>query len=784
MQPPNQATGQSRHAQAHTNGRAAIFLALTATLLACALISSAAQALVLPDNRHYEEVTPVHMNGARAEPVFSSQDGEDVFYDATAPFAGSSGGADTSPYGAQRTSTGWQSTQLLPPAGEHFDGKLIGGPVDDFSPLGFGKSLISLSNPFDSIAGLYTKNNIALYIQESGGAGGLAPASEVNTTPQSGVGGNADSAYYYGGSVDLTHLFYINEPISVNETAAPYQLFEDYQTGGGWHYRYVAVEGPNNPDGSGKMIDGCGSVLGSGGLANGGTGPGTPVSAAVHTLFHAVSPDGSTVFFTAVRCRKEFGVVQEPGVNELFARVNGATTVPISEPAVSTCSTANFFEHPTPSFCADAQFEGASKDGSKVFFTTTQAEVSGVTDSTKNLYEAEIDGSSVTRMTQVSTGDAGGEGARVQGVVRISDDGSHVYFVAQGALTNVPGPEGQTAQSGADNLYVNDAGTTSFIGDLCSGLDMSGLVADARCPSSSQDHLWNFEPSVGAGNEDSDVHSAWAAPFGSTDSNGQFLVFQSYARLTSDDTDTARDVYEYDSQTGSLVRISKGRGGFDNDGNNNAFDANLPTVSNSVRGAAADGELQTGVGGEEYGDGRPVSNDGSYVFFTTSEALEPDDVNNAPDVYEWHDGLVSLISDGQNLGTRLGGNSGTANGFIATSASGRDVFIVTPDVLVPGGGVSIAGIYDARIGGGFSVANVPPPCQEDACQGAISATPSFAAPTSATYSSGEGGNATATSPTVKAKPKKKAKAKKRPKAKRPNKKATHKKNTRAAKGGK
>ncbi len=56
----------------------------------------------------------------------------------------------------------------------------------------------------------------------------------------------------------------------------------------------------------------------------------------------------------------------------------------------------------------------------------------------------------------------------MQGVVRISEDGSHVYFVARGVLASNANAEGQTAVQGADNLYVSDTGAheTRFVGEL------------------------------------------------------------------------------------------------------------------------------------------------------------------------------------------------------------------------------------------------------------------------------------------------------------------------------
>ncbi len=49
--------------------------------------------------------------------------------------------------------------------------------------------------------------------------------------------------------------------------------------------------------------------------------------------------------------------------------------------------------------------------------------------------------------------------------------------------------------------------------------------------------------------------------------NGQFLAFTSTADLTAGDTSTAAQAFEYDAETGSLVRVSIGQGGFNDNGN-------------------------------------------------------------------------------------------------------------------------------------------------------------------------------------------------------------------------
>jgi hypothetical protein len=750
----------------------ALILAVCAVVVA-GLAAGVASSLAvnLPDGRAYEEVTPVHMDGGQSYPDLASPDGNKLFYSANKGFTGESGGYAHIPYVAERTSTGWQTHSLLPPAAQYSAAKLW-SHIEDWSS-DFKSYLIELGPPFFDPSGGAKADE---YLVEAGGGNSFTATNPIDTTPhgdiiQTDETKTEQGSEIEGASSDLSHVVRGLIPSRSGQSLGRAPLFD--VTGfrsGVPHSQLVEVTGPNNADGSGTLITDCGAILGSGTWSTVG-----------HTAFHAVSSDGSKIFFETNPGSVEslfypspwctFG----PPVREIFARVNDSQTTPISEPSVAYCPEINPSSGPGPNggpfgtnaLCKSAQFEGASMDGSKVFFTTTQAEVPGDADTTNDLYEYDFARPAGQNLVEVSAGDAtagtpGSEHADVKGVVRISDDGSHVYFVAQGVLTTTPGPEDQTAQNGADNLYVYDEGTTKFIGELCSGLSLSGSVADSRCPSVEGDSLWG---GVSAGVAGVDNHAAWAAPFGSTIADGRFLVFDTVAQLIAAgpeaDTDTAQDVYKYDSQTGALVRVSTGRDGADHNGNNDSFAATIPTIDNLNYGANASGELRPNKSGE----GRPVSNDGSYVFFSTSGALESDDVNDAPDVYEWHNGLVSLISDGQNPGKLAYSSQDVevdANLFIGSSETGSDVFFESPDVLVPQGGFSSEVIYDARIGGGFQPASAPPPCREDACQGSISATPTFPLPTSASYV-GEGNLPTVVAPAAKPKVKKAAKPKKKPK---------------------
>jgi hypothetical protein len=433
---------------------------------------------------------------------------------------------------------------------------------------------------------------------------------------------------------------------------------------------------------------------------------------------NAISKDGKTVFFSGL-CGGQY---------EIFARIDngepGAHTVAVSEPTAegcAACDTALGVRSP-------GYFVGASRDGLKVFFTTKQPLLEGA--SGENLYEYDISAPVGERVVRISRSE-GVASPSVEGVLQVSEDGSRVYFVATGVLTENPNSQGQKAAAGLDNLYVYDSESQSmaFIATL-SGNDAELWQGDTDSPIP----------------KDSDVTP-----------NGRFLVFASHTLLTPDDTSTAAQIFEYDALTGALVRVSIGEGGYKEDGNmqlapnllgepntdagfvnpNDAALSEFPANYEAPYAAAAYGR-ELVVAEDESG--------GSYVFFVSSDALVKGALNfvqvhpvgvqgedlekqfgavYAENVYEYHDGQVYLISDGRDVSA---GEKLSNVQLLGTDPSGRDVFFTTTDQLVGEDTDSQLDIYDARIGGGFPEPPAPVECSGDTCQGALSAPPVLLSP--------------------------------------------------------
>jgi len=694
----------------------------------------------LPDCRAYEMVSPPYTEGFNVKEsgslftaLATSSLGTGPVVFGESAFVGDSfgvfAGAENSnkPFGGQyvftRGVSGWSTTSFNPPY--------------SMFPDGLYKPIVSpdlLSSVWELGSALSSVSDLNFYLRDKSGAytviGPVAPPGTIESgpsnIPQFGV-----KPIKLGASEGLSHLIFASideregEPfwpgdstfMEVEEAFNSPSLYEYVGT----HNKAPTMVGVSK---AGKQISQCGTSLGGSVAPNGEILLGA-------SRYNAVSASGGTVFFTAAQggCEgfnpvtKAVEAGEGPPVNEIYARINGKETVEISEPSAQDCSEC---QEGTP---ARAIYTAASADGSKVLFTTTQKLLPADKDSTVDLYEYDFTAPEHHRIVQVSAGGIGdatpGTGAEVQGLTTISPDASHVYFVAKGVLTTDERAgckaafeaekvaEGGRchAQSGADNLYLYEPNPavpgqyeTVFVATLSPGdsADWAGF----QSTTSRVNHV-NVTP------------------------DGRFLLFESTADLTPDDTSTASQLFQYDAVTGSLVRVSKGQDGYSDNGN----------------GSIA-------VGGEP---GRPMqSADGAYVAFESTVPLTPLAAESAGfrSVYEYHKGNVHLISDGHDINSFAGA---PGSSLVGISPSGNDIYFETGDPLVPSDTNTQIGIYDARIDGGFpsSLSGSVSGCSGDACQGSSSSSATVQAPAS----SGLSGAGNHVSPSPDTTPKKTTKKK-------------------------
>lgn len=666
--------------------------------------------LALPDCRAYEQVTPVFKNGGVLErglfigPTVASTEGSRVIGVSIQGFAGTeaSTGArriEGDPYEITRSSSGWVTTPMAPPAT-----RIAANTNYAYNPDS-GSALFSGPNPKTGEDDFYVRS-------QDGALVSIGPA----TPPAAGASGPVENAA--GISRDEESFTYsIREPVQqwpfdATQKSAP-TLYE--YAGAASEPLLVGVTGGAD---SKSLVSVCGTS--SGGAAN--------------RHFGSMSADGRVVFFTAVKCAKGSGEnasVRVP-VNELFARMNGDETMLLSGRAARGCEGAC-----ATSPASAAEFQGASEDGSIAYFTSAQqltgnasedeeasaedngcAAAAGVNGCNLYMYDSGLPaGERLVDVSAVSAGEAGRVAPLVQGVTAISGDGSHVYFVARGVLAGNRNGEGQQAAAGADNLYVYErdgehpGGRLVFITQL--------PAADAG------------EWQAGTANEG--AHS-------NVTPDGRFLVFESDGALTADDTRGVgpAQIYRYDAQSEVLTRVSVGERGYNDDGNAGVAAARI-------------------VAPREYRGDPSMSNDGEYVFFESPTGLTPAAANDVKtgvgvgtgrtyyeeNIYEWHLGRVYLISDGRDTGATGAGTAVSDVRLIGSDASGANVFFTTADQLAPSDTDTQVDVYDARVDGGFPAPVEPHGCVEGECRGAGSLAPVLGEPISQAF---EGAGNTSSQP--------------------------------------
>lgn len=676
--------------------------------------------LALPDCRAYEQVSPVDKAGYGVSSFGPtnfgiSPAGENAAFASTGAFAGAVWSHSLVRYFSRRTPAGWETEAALR------------RPVPDSEPSGPSGADPELDKWVFALQEGVGNFGVAVGGADRGGNWfGLAGGATVEAGPslEDPAGRQISNVNYepFAASPDLSTLLIrtgtqlLPSPEDPRPTTGgrgssrESRIYELSGAGGPSPHLRLLAEIPSSfgePDSQGGTPEGSGCDLDpDGAFEQGG---------------NVVSADGSTVFYVA-----PLAIETGPGADcgegtpnpyALFARIGAAPALLLSAESPTQCSSG----HPCAGAAPEsARFFGASPAGSAAWFTTAQPLIDADTDATEDLYLARLEAGAPKELVQASAGEATahhptpGAGAEVQGVLGVSQDGSHAYFVARGELTSTPDPTtGQAAAPGADNLYAYDAegGALHFIARLCSGPEESGSLPDPACGGNLV--------KVGHGSVLNDG-GLWESPAfkqAELTPDGRYLLFSSFARLTPDDTDDALDVYRFDFATGRLTRVSSARDGNDAGGNDDAFPAEIVPWLAQGPGFAQPNQLA--------GDNsRSISGDGSLVIFRTAAPLTSRDTDlgadpgcgGAPgesgcDVYQWEEdgrgscdeagGCVRLLSDGLDP-------HGTS--VAAIGSSGRDVAFITDRGLAPADTDGIGDVYDAREGGGFPF--VPPgePC--------------------------------------------------------------------------
>jgi hypothetical protein len=722
--------------------------------------------LLLPDCRAYEQVSEREKNGGQVFKEFSlAPSGSRAYYFSGGIFAGAEQDGVGAQYFTHRTESGWRTEPAVV--------NLAQPPT---VPLGVSNANPELDRWLlrqeHGLSSTEPLNATSTYFSMGvAGAGFILHASPVLAPLEGGPRGPFAFSSIEAYSEDLSRLYILTAARLLPEDPRP----DDSQgrlSGASVGDRIYEISGVGTASAALRLVAELppGLEYDESGRDHCAIDPtftfvqrgGTP---------RFTSASGSTLIYTApvettagLPCGEG-----TPNPYGIFARAGASPPLQLNVSTTPQCTAGNpcFESQPTLPI-----YDTVSSDGRRVWFTTKQPLVNADTDETNDLYVAKLNpGGELEELLLASAGEAtqthpapgtgadlgeDGVGGTRDGVLAVSEDGTHAAFESPAVLSEDPNALGQKPVRHANNVYVYDlaSGKTKFVTELCSGPERSGSepgpfpqgdhrvsleqsVPDPACPNASPNivsastpfgdlALWMFKAGV-TGN----VQNVAITP------DGRFLLFSSIGHLTSDDLDERDDLFRYDFQTGQLNRVSIGRRGNDSDGNDNAYVAEFaaPNTTGSSFFNPPGGIGEDGV--------RAISADGSTVLFRTPAPLVSRDTNQTSavggceeligihgrtgcDIYEWDaqghgtcteaGGCVDLISSGR--APRVGDTAAVI------SASGRDILFVTNRNLVPDDTDGVSDIYDARVEGGFHPEHGATPCgSPETCGEALKPAP-------------------------------------------------------------
>ena len=537
------------------------------------------------EGRGFELVSPPDKKGNDVDvlrPVQAGPDGNAVSFTSAGSFADAVSSVSGGSYVARRSAEGWATHAIDLP--QRNPASQIANPTlalstDLTKALVFSSLALTPDAP-DPLAGgnLYLQDNLTGARTFVGGSTNLLIKDDLvpfgNRLP-------------VGASADLSHVVFATSPPLLPGAVPGIRNVYEFADG---RLRLVSLLE------DGTIDAGSGSIGGRARTAR------------------FVSSDGSRVFF-----RSSNGA--------LYLRADGRTSIPIS---VS-------HRAGDPTTPVDARFGGASKDGNVVYFLAdaplTDDSVGGGLRGAA-LYRYEVDTGRLTDETENDQGVPADAGQ----IIEVSENGEYVYFTAYGALAPgaentdirklfvahrgevglvyvLPGSESEGPQqfsSSPNGRYLAFVSATRLSADDTTNPDCVGatgacvevylydsVTGSIRCVSCA---TVDGRPRSGALGQPGDTYGGSYKPTLASDDG--HVVFDTEARLVSEDTNGTRDVYEWDGQRARLVSSGRGSG-----------ESRLAEVANG----------------------------GRDVFFFTAERLVGVDVDRAVDLYDARvgGGLVS-----------------------------------------------------------------------------------------------------------------------------------------------
>jgi WD40-like Beta Propeller Repeat len=727
----------------------------------------------LPDDRQWQMVSPPEKQGALIEPINeafviqAAADGDAVTYAADAPTEPAPAGYNEfTQVFSTRTSTGWSSRDLSVPhsaygnisIGEGYEYRAFSEDLSQAALQPFGpfipcegergeqqpclSSFASGQTAFLEDTGDRTFTPLAVSCPASGPCASQVeehanqPPGSVTYSPEEQCTADAPCGpRFRGATPDLSHVVLgFGTPQQLK--AERFAMLGEWSAGvaPGEQLRDVSLLPPNE---KGEVLPAGGPQLGN----------------AVGTVERdAISKDGSRVVWSAgghLYLRENATQPQSPVVDGKCSVASDACTVQLDEGLPG--------EEP--------EFQTASGDDSRIFFTEkVNVRRNGNFEPVFELYVYEVGRGSAVALAQELTGE----------VVGASEDGSFVYFVSDAQL--------------APGVPVGTCLPASSPGRVCDLYVMHDNGVE-----------WEAAKLVAVlSNEDKpDWEENLASLTGRVSPDGRWLAFMSKQSLTGyDNRDSTsgepdEEVFLYHAPeslaagSGTLACASCNPTGqrphgieYGENGNGGAPAMPLAGGFQVWPGATwiaanVPGWTPNRLSHADY-QSRYLSDSGR-LFFNSSDALVPKDVNGVGDVYEYEPegvgtcssasssgstayeprqelslgtvrpaGCVSLISSGESsqesafLDASAGGGEG--EGGEAGSLGGGDVFFLTSGKLAPQDNDDALDVYDAHECTSASPclpepAQQPPACETEAsCKAAPEPQPGiYGPPPSATF---------------------------------------------------
>ena len=389
----------------------------------------------------------------------------------------------------------------------------------------------------------------------------------------------------------------------------------------------------------------------------------------------------------------------------------------------------------------DIQYVGASKDGSHVFFQTKAKLTAEDKDSNRlDVYER-FRGRTVLISDSTGVPDPNTDNVKFVGA---SDDGTKIFLETNQRMTADDNDGANT------DVYRRSGGATKLMSGATDVADPGSGTAAYKGSSRDGERVW-FDTDQTLSNKDKDLGqydvyerfgdttaivstitlTLMVTPdpnnggsfFAGASYDGERVFFETFQKLTSDDTDGGRiDVYVRSKEVTQLISKQEEPGidpntgdahyaGSSADGFRTFFtttqklvasdkDAFLPDIYErfNQRTVLASGETDVPDPNNNTVEFRSVSEDGNRIYFESRQALTPDDTDAGQlDVFEHSEGRTKLVS--KPILTGQGDHDATFGG---ASQDGTQVFFTTRQRMTSTDkdptGKALADVYE-RAGG-------------------------------------------------------------------------------------